>query len=85
MTTTVRTAISLNRSLFKETEALASRLRLTRSGLFSQALKEFVQRRQNQLLLEQLNAAHADASDESERDVQAGMIRLQRRIVESKQ
>jgi metal-responsive CopG/Arc/MetJ family transcriptional regulator len=54
---TVKTAISLEDSLFKEVEALAKKMKVSRSRLFALALEEFLRRHQNQQLLEQLNAA----------------------------
>jgi len=70
--------------LFQETEALAARLRLTRSGLFARALEEFVGRQQNQEMLQRLNAAYDDAPDGSERSLQSKMVRLQRHLVKGK-
>ena len=84
MQQTVRTAVSLHKDLFEEVEGLAARLRLTRSGLFSRALEDFVRRQQNQELLRQLNAAYDDAPDESERILQRAMVRSQRRMVKGK-
>ncbi|MBI3679313.1 MAG: hypothetical protein HY235_02830 [Acidobacteria bacterium] len=70
--------------MFQETEALANRLRLTRSGLFSRALEEFVRRQQGQELLRQLNVAYDDAPDASERSLHDEMVTLQRRMVKGK-
>ncbi len=57
---------------------------MTRSGLFAQALEEFVRSRQNQELLEQLNAAYDDTPDASERRLQNRMVRVQRRLLKGK-
>jgi len=81
---TVRTAVSLRRTIFQESETLAARLRLSRSALFARALEEFIHRQQNHDLLEQLNAAYDDTPDQSERTLQNRMIRIQRRLVKSK-
>jgi metal-responsive CopG/Arc/MetJ family transcriptional regulator len=63
---TVKTAISLEDSLFKQVEALAKKMKVSRSRLFALALEEFLRRHQNQQLLEQLNAAYDDAPDPEE-------------------
>jgi hypothetical protein len=68
---TVKTAISLEDSLFKEVEALAKKMKVSRSRLFALALEEFLRRHQNQQLLEQLNAAYDDAPDPEEEPARA--------------
>lgn len=42
---------------------IAKDLNVSRSFIFSQAAKEFIQRHQNSELLEQINKAYADQSD----------------------
>ncbi|MFN0167240.1 MAG: hypothetical protein ACKV22_12495 [Bryobacteraceae bacterium] len=84
MPRTVRTAVSLRSTLFHETEALAARLRLSRSALFARALEEFVRRQQNRELLDKLNAVYDEGPDRSERAVQEGMLRLQRGLLKGK-
>lgn len=78
---TVKTAISLQEPLFASANKLAAEMSISRSRLFVLALEEFIQRRQNELLLAQLNAAYDDAPDESEQRVLRGMRRTQRQIV----
>lgn len=60
----VKTAISLPESLFKEAEAIASELQVSRSGIMALALAEFVRRHQNKQLLDKINAAYSDDSEE---------------------
>lgn len=57
---TVKTAISLDQSLFERSEQLAQELKLSRSGLIGQALEEFIAKRRNRDLLARLNLAYAD-------------------------
>jgi len=57
---TVKTAISLDQSLFERSEQLARELKLSRSGLIGQALEEFIAKRRNRDLLARLNQAYAD-------------------------
>ena len=76
--------MSIQRRLFKKTEALVARLRVTRRGLFSLALEEFVRRQQNKDLLHRLNAAYDDFPDASERALQDRLVRLQRGLLRGK-
>jgi metal-responsive CopG/Arc/MetJ family transcriptional regulator len=61
---TVKTAISLEKSLFEEMNELARQMKVSRSRVFSLAAQEFIRRQQNSTLLEQINAAYDDLSDE---------------------
>lgn len=56
----VKTAVSLERSLFEEAEVMAHQLKITRSRLFAEALEEYIQRRKNRELLEKINAVYSD-------------------------
>lgn len=62
----VKTAISLDESLFQEAEEWAGKLGVSRSQLFARAVEEYVRRRENEELLARLNEAHADGPDEEE-------------------
>lgn len=66
--THVKTAISLEKSLFQEIEETAADLHISRSGLFVMAVEEFLQRRRSWQLLAAINAAHADSPDEEEQE-----------------
>lgn len=56
----VKTAISLQRSLFEQAEALASEMKISRSRLVALALEEFI-RRQNQQLMDKINASYEES------------------------
>ena len=62
----VKTAISLQETLLQKIDALARELEISRSRLFALAAEEFLQRYQNQKLLEAINAAYGDLSDPEE-------------------
>ncbi len=62
----VKTAISVTPELFEQAEALAKEMKVSRSRLFGLALEEFIRRRENQRLLEDLTAAYAEGPDEEE-------------------
>lgn len=61
-----KTAVSIDEGLFREAEALAGKMGISRSELFSRAVEEFVRERENREILERLNEAHAGGLDEEE-------------------
>ncbi|MCB8962074.1 MAG: ribbon-helix-helix protein, CopG family [Ardenticatenales bacterium] len=74
---TTKTAISLPDGLFQELERLAKELHLSRSRLLALAFEEFVERRQNQKILRELNAAYDDEQVEELDLTRRHMIRYQ--------
>ena len=60
--TVVKTAISLDASLFDQINELTQELSVSRSGFFALAAQEFIERYENQKLLEALNAAYDDVA-----------------------
>jgi metal-responsive CopG/Arc/MetJ family transcriptional regulator len=74
---TTKTAISLPDALFQELERLAKELHLSRSRLLALAFEEFVERRQNQKILRELNAAYDDEQVEELDLTRRHMIRYQ--------
>jgi len=63
--TVVKTAISLEASLFDQINELTRELEVSRSRFFALAAQEFIARHENRKLLDALNAAYDDlpASD----------------------
>jgi len=78
--TTVKTAISLQESLFTEVETLANELNIPRSCLFALVMEEFIARHKQQQLLSAINEAFDDAPDEEEKRVQTVIWRLVREV-----
>jgi metal-responsive CopG/Arc/MetJ family transcriptional regulator len=78
----VKTAISLEESLFHQVEAVAQAMQVPRSRLFVMAVEEFLRRRRNQALLEAINAAYDDFPDDQERTVLEAMQRNLSNIVD---
>ena len=81
----IKTAISLQQSLFDRVDALARELTISRSRLFTIAVEEFIQRYENQKLLEALNAAYDDSPDSEEQVLLHEMRPKQRQIVQEDQ
>lgn len=55
----MKVAISLPDATFSAAEKLALRLRVSRSQLYAQAIEEYLDKRQDSLVTEQLNAVYA--------------------------
>lgn len=77
----VKTAISIQESLFKKMDVLAHKLHMSRSQLFARAAKDFIERQQNRQLLQQLNAAYDDAPDPEEKKWQQQVRTRHRKLV----
>jgi len=78
----VKTAISLQKPLFDQVEALAEKMSISRSRIFALAVEEFLRRHQNQRLLQRIDQAYADAPDPAEAALRRRMRRQHRQIVE---
>jgi metal-responsive CopG/Arc/MetJ family transcriptional regulator len=78
MPTTIKTAISIQKSLFEQAEILAQQLNVSRSHLFSLAMETFVKNHQNQRLLDEINQSLSDEPDPGEK-VRFSKIRNQHR------
>ncbi|MBL7182854.1 MAG: CopG family transcriptional regulator [Anaerolineae bacterium] len=78
----VKTAISLQRPLFEQVDALAQELQISRSRLFVLAVEAFIQRYQNRQLLEAINEAYGDLPDSEERALRDKMRQQHRQMVE---
>lgn len=73
----MKTAISLPDELFHEAEALASRLGLSRSGLYAAALEDFIGRQRAKRVSERLDAIYSAESSE----LDSSVARAQRKVV----
>ena len=76
---TVKTAISVDRSLLARIDAAALELSLSRSRFLARAADELVRKLENRKLLAQINEAYADGPDEEEREQQRALWEMQRR------
>jgi len=75
----VKTAISLDETIFHEVDALARRMNISRSEVFARAAQDFVRRQQNRDMLEKINRAYATDADADEQAARLHMQALQRR------
>ena len=78
----VKTAISLDEKLFDKVNKLANELHVSRSRLFTLAVKDYLKKQENQTLLAKLNDAYADHPDEEERKNSSAMKSKHGKIME---
>jgi len=69
----MKTAISVEGDLLTQADQTARTMGLSRSGLFSLALKDFLKRRQQEEIVEKLNRVYGRETDPSERRTVAKM------------
>ena len=80
---TVKTAISLQKTLFDHVNELAEELHMPRSQLFVVAVEEFIERYESRKLLEALNEVYSEeVPDSSEEALRERMRRKHRQLVE---
>jgi metal-responsive CopG/Arc/MetJ family transcriptional regulator len=84
MATTIKTAISIQKSLFEQAESLAQELNVSRSQLFGLAIETFVKNHQNQILLQEINKAYSDEQGTSDKVRLSKMRKYHRKIVRDK-
>ena len=77
----VKTAISIEESLFREVEFLAENMKVSRSKLFAIALSEYITKQKNQQLLAEINAAYGDAPDKQEKNDLEAMRDIQHQVL----
>ncbi len=65
---TIKTAISIDSKTFLQVERLAKKLHISRSQFFTQAARHMVDRSGNLELLNKINAAFANSSEDSLRN-----------------
>lgn len=78
----IKTAISLQKSLFEQVDTLAREMKVSRSRLFVLALEDYLRRYQNLQLLERINQAYSDAPDAIEQKRLRKIRRQHRKVVE---
>lgn len=62
----MKLGISLSRELARASDALAHEMGVSRSRLYSMALRDFIRRHENTSLLEKLNDAYREPDSEDE-------------------
>lgn len=83
----VKTAISMDEELFKQVEATAEEMNVSRSRVVVLALRDYLKRREAQRITEQLNAVYGEDYELDEEDkafIRRGKRTL-RRIAEAEE
>jgi metal-responsive CopG/Arc/MetJ family transcriptional regulator len=75
----MKTAISIPDPVFKSAEQLASRLRVSRSALYSKALEVFLEEHRDDLVTSRLNEVYG--ASESESVLDPDIVSLQLRSI----
>ena len=78
----IKTAISIEKSLFDQAENIARTMKVSRSKLFVIALQEFIEHQKNREMLAKINTAYSDEPDSPERTLRRKSRTQHRRIVE---
>ena len=78
----IKTAISIEKSLFAQANILARKMKVSRSRLFVLALEDFIREQENRDLLEKINAVYAEEADRSEKILRSKSRKSHRRLVE---
>lgn len=73
----MKTAISIPDTIFEAAEQLAKRMGMSRSELYVAALTQYVDKHQEQLIMEQLNAVYTDTDS----SLDPVLVELQRRTL----
>lgn len=79
---TVKTAISIDKSLFRQANALATKMKVSRSRLFVIALEDYMRQLESREILEKINAVYSGEPDEEEKELKRRIRKSHRRLVE---
>ena len=77
----VKTTISIQEALLKKMDDMAQQLDISRSRLFALAAEDYLQRHQNQELLQAINAAYDDLPDPAKETHRQQMRRQHRQMI----
>ncbi len=61
----IKTAISIEQPIFEDVDTLAKDMNVSRSYIFSQAVREYIKKHKNRALLKQINEAYGDVQSDS--------------------
>ena len=77
----IKTAISIDETIFRQAEEVAAILKVSRSRAFAMAMEEFAKRRRGEEITRQLNEVYADGSPLEEQELLLHMRATHRRVV----
>jgi len=68
--TNIKTAVSIERELFKKAEEAAARMNISRSSFFQMALENYIGYLENLNIFNKLNNVYSDKVSEQQKDTQ---------------
>jgi metal-responsive CopG/Arc/MetJ family transcriptional regulator len=77
----VKTAISLDEELFNKVNKLAHKLHISRSRVFTIAVRDYLQKQENKALLAQLNDVYGDHPNAEEGKISQSIKDKHRKII----
>lgn len=77
----IKTAISIDEVLFDKINRLSDEIKLSRSQIFSQAVRYFIEKKDNLELIRKINQAYSDVIDENEIELLGKSKRKYKEIV----
>lgn len=78
---TIKTAISIDKELYKEVEKISKETHLSRSQIFSQAVEYVIKQKENLILFEKLNEVYGPKPTSKEKKQQKGAQKKFSRLV----
>lgn len=78
---TIKTAISIAESIYRDADKLAAQMKIARSRLFALAVEEFVRKHCDQELLKQINAVYDQPANQEDAGYLKAAKRKHRKIV----
>jgi metal-responsive CopG/Arc/MetJ family transcriptional regulator len=77
----IKTAISIEKTLFEQAERMAREMKVSRSSLFALALEDFIRHHENKELFRCINEAYRDMPDADGQGRLRKMLHKQRKLV----
>lgn len=74
-TSNVKTAVSLPDDLFRQADAAARKMRISRSRLYATAITEFLERRRTKNITERLDKVYSSESSQVDAALQSAQLR----------
>jgi len=78
----VKTAVSLRQPLLERADAMARKMKVSRSRLVALALEEFLKHQETAEFVERINASYADGESEEEQEFRRRMLQHTRQLLE---
>jgi len=78
----VKASISIDEEILGELEKLAKDWQVSRSDIFSKAVKEFIEKQKNRTILAELNQAYGKSSSDDEKKFQKAAKKYSSKVID---